>query len=183
MAKGNTYRIRIEGRNSQGRLVKVSKNEQTEILEELVKKTMTGFRRQSAERTQKTKTNDKFSRRFYNGLRISSNPSLYHLGGFANSLGANVGLSLAIAGKLVQIAKTGAKIGLDVAEAYSGETMQIQNIKNVMNAVTNPVQSLIESTYGMMLRGFQVNRENVGLEYYKSLTGNIISTKDKGKYK
>lgn len=118
-------------------------------------------------------------RNSYSMLRFLNNPNLYTSGGLINGDG---GMALMVASRVSQTIKSSANVAFNIYDAMSGETTKTNNRRNLLNAVLDPVSLAIDSTYGRWVDTMRVERVNRGLEYHRGLTGQVVNTKDKGKY-
>jgi len=124
------------------------------------------------------KTNSMSSKQLVRGLRTLRTGDLGNLGLFGGKGGS---ATMAIVQEVVKVANRVADIAISVNEASSGESIKAGNVRKVKSYFMNPTSYAWDATYGVYLQKLQISRQNQSNEYYRQLSGNIITGNQFGK--
>lgn len=86
--------------------------------------------------------------------------------------------AVAIAQEITRGVKQAVGLYIDYQTASTGETMKYHNMRQTMNAITNPGQFIKKAIWEEgVLRNLEIARQNTALDYERQLTGNLYYAK------
>jgi hypothetical protein len=121
-------------------------------------------------------TSPSSARQLARGLRTVRTLDSGSLGLFGGMGGA----TMTVVQESVKLANRAVDIYLDINLARTGEVLRVGNIKRVKGYLLNPTKFAVDATYGVWLQRLRTNRANQENDYYRELSGNLITSNQFG---